>query len=746
MIGTVIKNEYKIYDEVGSGGIATVYVARDLKTNEMVAVKVIHPHIAKDLNTVKRFEREANLLMSLTDPHLVRVYDYGIEEDRHYLVMEYIGGRTLKAIIKEEGPLAVDRAMDIAQQVAEGLSVIHQQGVVHRDIKPQNLMVQTDGTVKVMDFGIARMADLSALTQSGFLVGTPHYISPEQAMGQRVDHRSDIYSLGVVLYEMLMGKVLFDGDSPVTVALMHVKDPVPSLRLQRTDIPPQVEQLVDKCLDKEPGDRFQTAAVLANAIGSLRGEPKAAVPQPAREAEPLATLYKEGMAHLIAERWQEASQRFESVVAQDPGYRDAAARLSEAREGWHRASLAEGPRPAAPPAERRGGVGLMAMALMVGALCLISLALVGGYVLWNQWAAPTPIPPVIVYASSTPSPTFPPELTFTPTPPPITPPEVATPTFTLTPTLTPEPTDTPTATPTWTPTHTPTPTPWPMCTPPSCNPGEVYYCPGECPGGCGVQCATPTPLPNHPPVMQRVYADVGSVEENKTVAVHCEASDPDGDFLQYSWTATGGQISGSGPSATYVASAPPGSYTINVAVTDGRGGSASDSITLHVVAAGPPNGLYEPEGKFGKVWHENATVREKLGWAVEEEQSPPMAQEAFERGFMFWREDTRQIHVLHSEGTWQVFADTWTPDQPLYSCPDVAPSESPPTPLSGFGKVWCERLGGPSAAIGWAKAAEEGYTGAAMEFERGLMLWSKDRIIYVLFGDGTWREFADTYY
>jgi hypothetical protein len=506
---------------------------------------------------------------------------------------------------------------------------------------------------------------------------------------------------------MLMGKVLFDGDSPITVALMHVKDPVPSLHLQRTDIPAEVEQLVDKCLAKEPGDRFQTAAALASAIQRLRGEPAAAVSQPAAEAEPLTTLYDEGMAHLIAEQWQEASQRLESVVAQDPGYRDAAARLSEAREGWHRASLAEEPRPAAPPAERRGGVGLMAVALMMGALCLISLALVGGYVLWNQWAAPTPIPPGIVYVpTSTPSPTSPPELTFTPTP---------TATLTEMPTETPTEEPTPTATLTEVPTETPTVTPT-------------------------------TPPPNQPPVVQRMYADAEKVEEGKTVAIHCEAFDPDGDSLQYDWMATGGQVSGSGPSVTYVASVPPGSYTISVAVMDGRGGSASDSITLQVVAAGPPNGMYEPEGKFGKVWHENSTVREKLGWAVEKEQSPPMARQAFERGFMFWREDTRQIHVLHSEGTWQVFPDTWTPDQPLYSCPDVAPSESPPTPLSGFGKVWCERLGGPSAAIGWAKAIEEGYTGAAIKFERGLMLWSKDRIIYVLVGEGTWQEFADTYY
>jgi serine/threonine protein kinase len=744
VIGTVIKDKYKIYDKVGSGGIATVYVARDLKTNEMVAVKVIHPHVAKDSNTVKRFEREANLLMSLTDPSLVQVYDYGIEEDRHYLVMEYVGGRTLKAIIKEEGPLAVDRALDIAHQVAEGLSVIHRQGVIHRDIKPQNLIVQTDGKVKVMDFGIARMADLSALTQSGFLVGTPHYISPEQAMGQRVDHRSDIYSLGVVLYEMLIGKVLFDGDSPITVALMHVKNPVPSLHSQRTDILPEVEQLVDKCLAKEPGDRFQTAAALASAIRSLRGEPAAAVPQPPAEAKPLATPYDEGMAHLAADRWQEASQRLESVVAQDPGYKDAA-RLSEAREGRHRASLAEGPpRPTAPPAERRGRIGLVAVALMVGALCLISLALVGGYVLWSQWAAPTPIPPIVYADTLTPSPTSPPELTFTPTPSPSTPSEVVTPTFT--PTLTSEPTDTPTATPTWTPTQTPTPTTFPVCTPPPCKPGEVYHCPDVCLGGCGVQCATPTPPPNQPPVVQRVYADAGSVEEGKTVAIHCEASDPDGDSLQYSWMVTGGQVSGSGPSVTYVASVPPSSYTISVAVVDGRGGSASDSMTLQVEAAGPPDGMYEPEGKFGKVWHENATVREKLGWAMEVEQSPPMAQEAFERGFMFWREDTRQIYVLHSAGTWQVFPDTWISDQPPYSCSDVAPSESPPTPLAGFGKVWCERLGGPSAAIGWATATEEGYTGAAIKFERGLMLWSKDHIIYVLFDDGTWREFADTYY
>jgi hypothetical protein len=360
----------------------------------------------------------------------------------------------------------------------------------------------------------------------------------------------------------------------------------------------------------------------------------------------------------------------------------------------------------------------MAVILMVGALCLISLALLGGYVLWNQWAAPTPIPPVIVYATSTPLLTSPPELTFTLTPPPTTPPEtvVPTPTATLTevPTETPLEEPTPTATLTEVPTETPTVTPT-------------------------------TPPPNQPPAVQRVYADMGSVEEGKTVAIHCEASDPDGDSLQYGWMTTGGQISGSGPSVAYVASAPPGSYTISVTVTDGRGGSANDSMPLQVKADGPPNGLYEPEGKFGKVWHENNPVREKLGWAVEEEQSPPMAQEAFERGFMFWREDTRQIHVLHSEGTWQVFPDTWTPDQPLYSCPDMAPSESPPTPLSGFGQVWCERLGGPSAAIGWAKAIEEGYTGAAIKFERGLMLWSKDRIIYVLFDDGTWREFADTY-
>lgn len=699
MIGTVIKGKYKIYDEVGSGGIATVYVARDLKTNEIVAVKVLHPHVAKDPNTIKRFEREANFLMGLTDRHLVRVYDYGVEENRHYLAMEYVGGRTLKAIIKEEGPLAIDRALGIAQQVAEGLSVIHQQGVVHRDIKPQNLMVQTDGTVKVMDFGIARMVDLSALTQSGFLVGTPHYISPEQAMGQRVDHRSDIYSLGVVLYEMLMGRVLFDGDSPVTVALMHVKDPVPPLHLQRTDISPKVEQLVDKCLTKEPGDRFQTATALASAIRNLRDEP-------ALEAGPLTTFYDEGTAH-------------PAVVAQDLGHRGAA-ELSKVRESWHQISPTESTHPTAPlMTERQSGAGLVAMVLMVGALCLISLALVGGVVLWNRWTAPTPIPPGIVYVpTSTPSPISPPEPTFTPTPSP-------------TPTLPPEPTDTPTATPTLLPepTDTPTPSPTPTLSP---EPTDTPT-------------ATPTvPPPNQPPVVQQVYADADSVEEGQTVAIHCEASDPDGDPLQYSWTATGGQISGSGPSVTYVASVPPGSYTVSVAVMDEHG-STSDSITLQVVAAGPPGGAYEPGGKFGKVWHENATVREKLGWAVEEEQSLMMAQEAFERGFMFWREDTRQIYVLHSEGTWQVFPDTWIPDQPRYSCPDVAPSQSPPTPLSGFGKVWCEQLGGPDAAIGWAKDIEEGYKGAAMRFERGLMLWSKDHIIYVLFDDGTWQGFADTY-
>ena len=185
MIGQVLKERYRIYDKVGSGGFATVYLGRDLQTNAVVAVKVLKQDYTEDAKFVERFRREADMASRLQHPNVVRTLDYGIEDDIHYLVMEYIQGKTLAEIIHERGPLPVEDALDIAGQTCRALEVAAQVGVVHRDIKPHNIMVALTGEVKVMDFGIARMSTLATLTQSGMFMGTPRYLSPEMAKGER---------------------------------------------------------------------------------------------------------------------------------------------------------------------------------------------------------------------------------------------------------------------------------------------------------------------------------------------------------------------------------------------------------------------------------------------------------------------------------------------------------------------------------------------------------------------------------
>ena len=276
MIGRVLKGFYKVYDQVGSGGLATVYLARNLRTNQIVAVKVLRAEAAADPEMRVRFDREADLLAGLEGAHFVRLIDHGIEDSQPFLVMEFVEGTTLKDAIRERGAFSAQDALGIGRQVAEGLAALHDKGVIHRDIKPQNIMIKPDGSVKVMDFGIAKVANLSSVTHSGFMVGTPHYISPEQALGQPVDQRADIYSLGVVLFEMLTGKVLFDAESPLSVLLKHVQDPVPDDWVQQYHVSPEAAGVAEQCLRKNPADRYQRAqdliAAIDVALGNLPAE------------------------------------------------------------------------------------------------------------------------------------------------------------------------------------------------------------------------------------------------------------------------------------------------------------------------------------------------------------------------------------------------------------------------------------------------------------------------------------------
>jgi len=333
MIGEILGNRYKIIREIGSGGMAWVYLAEDLIEGTRVAAKVLYPQFSEDISYIQRFNREAKLAINLNEPHIVRVLDYGATRDIHYLIMEYIEGRDLLEILEERGPLSHEEVLHIASQVAMALEHASLQGIVHRDIKPQNLMVTADGTVKVCDFGIARAVTLPSLTQSGF-VGSPYYISPEQAMGENVDVRSDIYSLGIVMYQILSGTLPFDAKSPWSIISQHIASKPPSLRLRNSDLPEAVEHLVNRAMAKRPDDRFQTPAELRQTIeDALSGKEIVAVeiPAPERDIAGLAEdLYRRAVEASQAEEWQRAVNLFNQVINLRSDYEDATERLAEA--------------------------------------------------------------------------------------------------------------------------------------------------------------------------------------------------------------------------------------------------------------------------------------------------------------------------------------------------------------------------------------------------------------------------------
>jgi tRNA A-37 threonylcarbamoyl transferase component Bud32/tetratricopeptide (TPR) repeat protein len=336
MIGTVLSNRYKIISELGSGGMAWVYLAEDLVENQRVAVKVLYPQYSQDLSFLQRFMQEAKLAMSLSQcapqRYIVCVLDYGSDRDTHYLVMEFVHGRDLGQILEEKGALPWQEALDIAHQVALGLEHAHQYEVVHRDVKPGNIMILPDGAARVLDFGIARAQTSPSLTLSGF-IGSPHYAAPEQAMGDPVDTRADIYSLGVVTYRMLGGKLPFQGNTPWAVVNQHIASPPPPLQDLRPDLPQPVIRLVEKAMAKRPEDRFQTPEEMAQMIEAvLAGQdlPLEAPPaEPVTTAPQLDSLYEHAQQAVQALAWQEAIDLYSQILKVDPGYRDVTEQLAE---------------------------------------------------------------------------------------------------------------------------------------------------------------------------------------------------------------------------------------------------------------------------------------------------------------------------------------------------------------------------------------------------------------------------------
>lgn len=273
MIGRVFSNRYQLTECIGVGGMAEVYRAQDNVLGRVVAVKVMLPQFASDENFTKRFKQEAASAANLSSPYIVNVYDWGQDEGTYYIVMEYVRGSDLKTAINERGAINQRKVAEIGAQVCQALSVAHKQDIIHRDVKPQNIMVQPDGNVKVMDFGIAR-AKNSTMDKTAAVLGTAHYISPEQAQGKDLTPASDIYSLGVVLYEAVTGKLPFDGPDAVSVAMKQVQEtPVPPSEL-RPDLDPDLEAIILKAMSKNPAERFATVQEMRYALNDfLAGRP-----------------------------------------------------------------------------------------------------------------------------------------------------------------------------------------------------------------------------------------------------------------------------------------------------------------------------------------------------------------------------------------------------------------------------------------------------------------------------------------
>ena len=273
MIGRIIGNRYEIIEKIGGGGMSNVYKAKCNVLNRYVAIKILRDELTQDSEFVEKFKQESLSAASLTHPNIVNIYDTGIEDDIYYIVMEYVKGETLKNYIKRMTRLSEEEAVKISRQVAEALRHAHLNNIVHRDIKPHNILLTEDGTAKVTDFGIARASTSSTINNTSNVIGSVHYFSPEQARGGYVDEKSDIYSLGIVMYEMVTGTLPFDADNHISVAMKQIREkPVPpSKRVKNVNISKNYEDIIMKCLEKHQSFRFQNIDDLLKKLNALNG-------------------------------------------------------------------------------------------------------------------------------------------------------------------------------------------------------------------------------------------------------------------------------------------------------------------------------------------------------------------------------------------------------------------------------------------------------------------------------------------
>ena len=318
MVQRILDQRYELEELIGGGGMADVYKAKDCLLNRPVAVKILHEEFKQDKEFIDKFQREAQAAARLSHPNIVNIYDVGVADGDHYIVMEYVPGRTLKDRIRQEGHLSVSESLRVAREIAEALAHAHANNLVHCDIKPHNILMIADGHAKVADFGIARAVTESTMTYSGNVIGSVHYFSPEQAKGTMITPKSDVYSLGVVLYEMLTGKLPFTGDNPVSIAVKHLQEePVPVRQIDPA-IPPVVEAIVSKAMSKDPAMRPTSAELVQDISQAERMLMAGSQPMPQ-----MAPMAQDPDATQVLPRVQPTQQTIPPRRApQDEGYEE----------------------------------------------------------------------------------------------------------------------------------------------------------------------------------------------------------------------------------------------------------------------------------------------------------------------------------------------------------------------------------------------------------------------------------------
>lgn len=439
-IGQSLNNRYQIIEELGAGGMSAVYKANDPNLKRVVAIKLIHPHLSKDPEFVRRFEAEASAVAQLRHPNIIQVFDFNHDGDTYYMVLEFVPGETLQLRLKrlaaQNRRLSIEEIVQYTAQICDAADYAHKRGLVHRDIKPANVMLDIHNNAVLMDFGIVRIVGGTSHTATGAVVGTALYMSPEQIRGEHPDHRADIYSLGVMLFEMASGRPPYHADSAMTIMMMHLNDPVPDISALNPDVPPGLKAIIQKALAKDPKDRYQTAAQMAADLRHLLAAPKPVSATMVEETPPTATVVEAptGATAVEPERAAPPKRATTSGAAPPSGPASAVPRPSGAPPS---------PAPAQKGPSRNlilGGVALAAL----GLLCLVG----GGFLLSNLLKGGTS--PGIVESAQAETQAVAQAEATTPALP------VETPTATITP-LPPTPTETPTQTSTPTATLTPTP-------------------------------------------------------------------------------------------------------------------------------------------------------------------------------------------------------------------------------------------------------------------------------------------------